>query len=325
MKILIVGGAGYIGSHMVQYLGQRDIDVITLDNLSTGHASSVTYGKLITVDIRSRSQLASVFTKYSFDAVIHFAGLSIVGDSFVMPHEYYENNFLGTFNLLNAAISARVNNFVFSSTAAIYGSSVSGIIRENCSKNPISPYGKTKAAVELLLADYKSYGLNYVSLRYFNAAGADPGGVIGERHDPETHLIPIALQVANGEREMLSIYGSDYDTKDGTAVRDYVHVVDLCQAHLLAIEYLLGGGRSACFNLGNGRGFSVREVVNTVELVTGKKLALNEAARREGDPAILVACSDHIRTVLGWQPEFPDLDTMVRHAWMFVSQSTCSR
>ncbi len=315
MRILVVGGAGYIGSHMVKLLLEQGHQAVTLDNLSTGFRDAVLGGQLMEVDLADRAALDLVF-RSPFDAVMHFASYIQVGESVRAPAKYYRNNFANTLNLLEAMIEPGVMRFIFSSTAAIFGEPDYVPIDEGHPKRPINPYGLSKQMVEQTLADFdRAYGLKSVCLRYFNAAGADPDGLLGERHEPETHLIPLLLQVASGRRPSIQIFGRDYDTPDGTCIRDYIHIVDLCEAHLKAIDYLAAGGASAQFNLGNGNGFSVQEVIDSVERVTGRTVRAIDAPRREGDPARLVADSRSAREVLRWAPRFADLDTIVAHAW----------
>lgn len=316
MRILVVGGAGYIGSHMVKFLGDRDTEVATLDNLSTGHRDAVLGGEFIHGDIADLDLLDRLFGPGKFDTVMHFASFILVGESVLDPAKYYRNNVVNTLNLLNAMAAHGVNRFVFSSSAAIFGEPESVPIDERHVKNPINPYGKSKWMVEQILADFdRAHGLKAVCLRYFNAAGAHPEGILGERHEPETHLIPLVLQAASGRRPYVSVYGRDYDTPDGTCIRDYVHIQDLCEAHWLAMRQLMDGGDSAAYNLGNGNGFSVQEVIAAAERVTGRRVTAIDAPRRAGDPARLVADSALARRKLGWQPRFSDLDAIVGHAW----------
>jgi UDP-glucose 4-epimerase len=317
MNLLIIGGAGYIGSHMVKRPLASNIQTI-LDNLSTGYRDAVLGGEFIQGDIADRALLNKVFSEHKFDAVLHFASFIQVGESVKKPDMYYQNNLTNTQNLLNAMNAAGVKKFIFSSTAAIFGEPNYTPIDEVHPKFPINPYGRSKWMVEQILEDYdRAYGLKSVCLRYFNAAGADPDGVLGERHEPESHLIPILLQVASGRRSCASVYGTDYPTPDGTCIRDYVHVMDLCEAHIAALDYLQNNNQSGRFNLGNSNGFSVAQVIKAVESVTGKTLAINYAERRLGDSAVLVADSTLARTTLGWMPQYGDLKTIVRHAWEF--------
>lgn len=315
MKILVIGGAGYIGSHMVKLLGQRGCDVTTLDDLSSGYQDSILAGDFVHGSCGDRQVLNSLLSK-GFDAVLHFASFIQVGESIRQPDKYYQNNLINTLVLLDAMRVNDVQNFIFSSTAATFGSPQYTPIDEHHPQHPINPYGRTKLMVEQLLVDYdKAYGMKSVCLRYFNAAGADPEGQLGERHNPETHLIPLVLQVASGRRPHISVFGRDYDTSDGTCIRDYIHVQDLCSAHWLALQSLMNGGHSQVYNLGNGNGFSVQEVINTAEQVTGRRIPVVDTMRREGDPARLVADSALAKKRLGWMPEYPDLATIVEHAW----------
>jgi len=316
MKVLVVGGAGYIGSHMVKMLGQQGCDVTVFDNLSFGHADAVLFGDLIVGDLADTEALEQLFVTRSFDVVMHFASSILVGESVSNPAKYYRNNFANTQNLLDVMVKHDVKNFIFSSTAAIFGEPEYTPINEIHPKQPINPYGRSKWMVEQMLEDYDcAYGLKSICLRYFNACGADPEGELGERHDPETHLIPLILQVASGKRDAITVFGQDYDTKDGTCIRDYVHISDLCMAHWLAINNLKENGLSQRFNLGNGEGFSVQEVIEVCQQVTGKHITVIQGKRREGDPAVLIADSALVEKYLGWHPEYTDLMTIVRHAW----------
>ena len=316
MKILVTGGAGYIGSHMVKMLLDHGRDVVVLDNLSNGHRDAVTGGEFIEGDVRDSAVLDTLFKAHRIDGVMHFAGFIEVAESMQDPAKYYNNNVGGSQHLLEAMVRHDVNHLIFSSTAAIYGELHSAPIHERHAQLPVNPYGRSKLMVEEMLSDFdQAYGLRSISLRYFNAAGADPAGQLGERHDPETHLIPLVLQAASGRRDSIHIFGNDYDTPDGTCVRDYIHIVDLCQAHLLALGALAGGAASSAYNLGNGSGFSVKEVIDTVKKVTGHAFKVIESERRPGDPAVLVADSFVAKEKLGWAPEFSDLDTIITHAW----------
>ncbi len=316
MNILIIGGAGYIGSHMVKMLHLAGHQVVTLDNLSTGHADAVRYGTLVIGDMADAPLLDQLFSEHHFDAVMHFAAASIVGESTVDPAKYYRNNVANTLTLLDVMIKHGVLRFIFSSTAATFGTPTQGIIDEAHLQQPINPYGRSKLMIENILSDYDSaYNLKSVSLRYFNAAGADPDCELGERHDPETHLIPIILQVASGRRESINVFGTDYNTPDGTCLRDYIHVTDLCKAHLLALNRLSENRQSAAYNLGNGEGYSVQEVIDAAVSVTGRRIPVVKAARRPGDPDRLVADAKRARSELGWVPQYPDLKTIVQHAW----------
>ena len=316
MKILVIGGAGYIGSHMVKLLHTENHEVTTLDNLSTGYRDAVKYGSFIEGDIADSELLNQIFTSTTFDAVMHFASYIEVGESVINPSKYYQNNFINTINLMDAMVRHKVNRFIFSSTAAIFGDPEYSPIDEKHPKNPINPYGMSKLMVEHALADYeKAYGLQSVCLRYFNAAGSDPDGELGERHNPETHLIPLVLQAASGRREAISVFGQDYNTNDGSCVRDYIHIADLCKAHLFSLQGLLNGSGSKRYNLGNGNGYSVLEVIEVVKQVTGKNFNVICSDRRAGDPATLVADSTLAKSELNWLPEFHDLSKIVEHAW----------
>ena len=323
MNILVVGGAGYIGSHMVKRLGQLDCQVTTLDNLSAGHRDAVLCGEFVQGDMADVALLNRVFAQGQFDAVMHFASFIQVGESVQEPAKYYANNVVNTQHLLDVMRAHGVKKFIFSSTAATFGEPQYVPIDEAHPQQPINPYGRTKLMVEQALADYdKAYGLKSVCLRYFNAAGADPEGQLGERHEPETHLVPLVLQAASGRRAHISVFGRDYDTPDGTCIRDYIHIVDLCEAHWLAVQHLANGGASESFNLGNGQGFSVQEVIHTARQVTGRMIAVQEGPRRAGDPARLVADATRAREVLGWQPQFADLATIIAHAWRWETRAS---
>ena len=321
MAILVVGGAGYIGSHTAYALLEREGagEVIVADNLSTGHRGALhPKAKFYELDIRDRAALDALFAKEQIDGVIHFAASSQVGESMEKPLKYYENNLGGTATLLSAMVAAGVKQIVFSSTAAVYGEPQNIPIREDDPTVPTNCYGETKLAVERMLAwTDRAHGLKYAALRYFNAAGAHPSGQIGEAHDPETHLVPVVLQVPNGKRKGVSIFGEDYPTKDGTCVRDYIHVTDLASAHILALEYLQKGGESDVFNLGNGVGFTVREVIDLARAITGEAIPAETAPRRPGDPAQLVASSEKARSVLGWKPCYDSLEVIVKSAWQW--------
>jgi UDP-glucose 4-epimerase len=316
LSVLVVGGAGYIGSHMVKMLGQLDVNVTTLDNLSTGYMDSVKSGNFILGDISDVELLTQIFKENKFDVVMHFASNIQVGESILSPSKYYQNNLVNTLKLLDAMIVAKVGRFIFSSTAAVFGEPLYTPIDESHPKLPINPYGQSKLMVEKILADYdKAYGLKSAILRYFNAAGADPEGLLGERHIPETHLIPLALQVASGRKKEISIYGTDYDSFDGTCIRDYIHVWDLCNAHWLALNSLIASEDSRSYNLGNGTGFSVKQVIDMVGLVTGKDIKVCYKPRRHGDPVALVSDSSYAREVLGWSPSFSTLRKIIEDAW----------
>jgi len=326
--ILVVGGAGYIGSHMVKYLLQAGHAVVVADNFSTGYRDAIVGGTVVELDIADGAALDVLFASQRFDAVLHFASYIQVGESVTAPGKYYENNVAATLSLLQAMVRAGVRHFIFSSTAAVYGNPEYSPIDEAHPKLPINPYGRSKWMVEQMLEDFDhAHGLRAVCLRYFNAAGADPEGELGERHEPETHLIPLVLQAASGRRAAITVFGRDYPTADGTCVRDYIHVNDLATAHALALDYLLQGGASAAFNLGNGTGFSVQQVIDVAREVTARPVAIAgaqrsgttikvvEAPRRPGDPPILVADASRAREVLGWQPQLADLPTIIDHAW----------
>jgi UDP-glucose 4-epimerase len=317
MNIAVIGGAGYIGSHAVKLLIERGHNVTAIDNLTMGHRAAVhPKARLVVMDCAHAAALAAVFQANKIEAVMHFAALSQVGESVREPARYYRNNVANTQNLLDAMLQHGVKRFIFSSTAAIFGEPETPLIDEQHPQRPINPYGRGKRMVEGMLGDYdRAYGLRSVSLRYFNAAGADPQGELGERHDPESHLIPLVLQAASSRRAQIAIYGDDYPTPDGTCIRDYIHVWDLCSAHLLALEHLLADGRSNAFNLGNGKGFSVQEVIDSARKVTGQPIPEIIQERRHGDPAVLVADSQKAQRELRWQPQFQDLGTIVGHAW----------
>ncbi len=321
MKILIVGGAGYIGSHMVKMLVDLGHTVITFDNLSSGFRDAVLGGVFVEGDLADLSALDKLFGEHKPEAVMHFASYIQVGESVRHPDKYYLNNFTNTLNLLNTMVKYDVKNFIFSSTAAVFGEPEYIPIDELHATNPLNPYGRTKLMVEQALGDYeRAYGLKSVCLRYFNAAGADPSGLLGERHEPETHLIPLVLQAISGKRDAISVFGRDYDTPDGTCIRDYIHIVDLCSAHLLALTKLMQDGISMRFNLGNGAGFSVQEVISAAQKVTGRTIKVIEAARREGDPGRLVADSALARKELGWTPIYADLESIIEHAWKWETR-----
>ena len=315
-KVLVVGGAGYIGSHMVKDLLDTNYQVITLDDLSTGHRELIPGGEFIEGGLGDTDLLDTVFSTHDISVVMHFAAFSLVGESVQNPLKYYRNNMAATAELLDSMIRHNVKRFIFSSTAAVYGEPVDIPITETHPCTPTNPYGKSKIAVEGMLNDCDSaHGLKYISLRYFNAAGADKSGKIGERHRNETHLIPLVLEVAAGRREHIKIFGADYPTPDGTCIRDYIHVSDLSGAHLLALNALLSGGDSAVYNLGNNKGYSVREVIELARKVTGKPILAIEADKRPGDPAVLIASSDKIKEKLGWKPQYEDLETIIETAW----------
>lgn len=319
--VLVTGGAGYIGSHAVLALQQAGYDVLVLDNLSNGHRELVEQAlkaTLVVGDISDRPLLDDLFATYPIAAVMHFAAYIAVGESVTDPAKYYRNNVVGTLTLLEAMVAASVKHLVFSSTCALYGEPKFVPITEDHPQAPISPYATSKQMVEHMLADFDAaYGLKSVRFRYFNAAGANPSGALGEDHEPETHLIPLVLLTALGKRESISILGTDYDTSDGTCVRDYIHVSDLAQAHVLGLKYLEEGGPSDVFNLGNGNGFSVREVIEAARQVTHREIPVIERDRRPGDPPILVGSSEKARSVLRWQPQHADLNEILAHAWQW--------
>ncbi|MFH0728382.1 MAG: UDP-glucose 4-epimerase GalE [Pseudomonadota bacterium] len=316
--VLVVGGAGYIGAHMVKALAAAGYRVVILDDLSTGHREFTAAGRFIHGSLGDRNVLDALFSEHPIDAVMHFAAFSLVGESVKNPLAYYRNNLAGTLSLLEAMIRFDVKRFIFSSTAAVYGEPTAVPITEDHPCVPTNPYGATKLAVERMLKDCDAaYDLRYMSLRYFNAAGADPGGLIGERHQPESHLIPLVLKTALGELPHIGIFGTRYPTPDGTCLRDYVHVNDLAQAHLLALKALLDGRPSGVYNLGNSKGYSVREVIELSRRITGRPIPAIETGNRPGDPAILVAASEKIRRELGWQPEYEDLETIIQTAWQW--------
>ena len=316
MKCLVTGGAGYIGAHVNKLLSQNGHQTVVLDNLSQGHAEFVQWGRLVNMDLADQDGLRQLFSAEHFDAVLHFAGVIAVGESMQNSDKYYLNNVVNTLNLLSVMRQAGVDKLIFSSSAAVYGTPRRMPLDETHSLEPISPYGRTKLMIEQALRDYDAaHGLRSVSLRYFNAAGASQEAEIGEWHEPETHLIPLALDAAAGRRPSVKIYGDDYDTPDGTCVRDYVHVEDLADAHALALDYLAGGEASDCFNLGNGSGFSVRKVIDMVRAATGKTVVVETVDRRAGDSPRLVASSHKARQVLGWKPRHASLGDIVAMAW----------
>ncbi|MEW9571385.1 UDP-glucose 4-epimerase GalE [Rhodanobacter sp. Si-c] len=321
MRILVCGGAGYIGSHMVGYLTALEHEVVVYDNLSTGHRAAVGMVPMVVGDLLDPASLAALFMAHRFDAVMHFCARSLVGESVDDPYTYYQNNVVGTLNLLRAMHTAGIDKLVFSSTAAVYGAPQTGVIDETCPVEPINPYGASKLMVERMLADAaKAYGLRSVTLRYFNAAGADPSGEIGESHEPETHLIPNVLRAALCSDSVLKVFGGDYATRDGTCVRDYVHVSDLASAHMKAIEFMAGHDGAHLFNLGNGKGFTVLEVIGAARRVTGVNIAFELAPRRMGDPPVLVASSAKAHDLLCWTPAFTEVDAIIESAWRWHKQ-----
>ncbi len=315
-NILIVGGAGYIGSHMCKHLSRRGYEPIVLDNLVCGHRLAVKWGSFFKGSISDSNLVRSIFSDNPIAAVMHFAAFCYVGESVTEPAKYYENNVANTLSLLKIMVEQGIRNFIFSSSCSIYGEPVEMPIREDHPMAPISPYGRSKLMVEWILEDFRrAYGLESVSLRYFNAAGADLDGELGEDHDPETHLIPLVLQTALGRKSHIEIFGNDYPTKDGTCVRDYIHVEDLAEAHLLALERLLGGLPGGQYNLGNGEGYSVKEVIDTARRVTDKTIAAKVTQRRSGDPAVLISDSKRAMEELGWKPRLPALEPIIESAW----------
>lgn len=317
--ILVTGGAGYIGSHAVLALQRAGYDAIVLDNLIYGHrdiVEEVLKAKLVVGDISDRALLDHLFATYNIGAVMHFSAFAYVGESVTDPAKYYRNNVISTVTLLEAMMAASIKKFVFSSTCATYGIPTAVPITEDHPQNPINPYGTTKLMVEKILADFDvAYGLQSVCFRYFNAAGADPNGLLGEDHNPESHLIPLVLLTALGKQPSISIFGTDYPTPDGTCIRDYIHVSDLADAHVLGVEYLLQDGKTDVFNLGNGGGFSVKQVIEAAREVTGGEIKVVESDRRPGDPPALVGSCEKARKVLGWQPQYPDIKDIISHAW----------
>ena len=322
-KILVTGGAGYIGSHTCKVLAECGYEPIVFDNLERGHAEFVCCGGLEVGDLRDYGQINSVIKKHSPVAIIHFAALAYVGESMHQPAEYYRNNVVGTLNLLDAMRDSGVKKIVFSSTCATYGIPTILPICENHEQKPINPYGQSKLMVEKILNDYESaYGIKHVILRYFNAAGADPDMEIGEWHEPETHLIPLIIATAMGKRKLAEIFGDDYDTKDGTCIRDYIHVSDLAAAHVLALKYLLNNTDSLIVNLGNGLGVSVKDVISATKRVTGVDFPVRILPRRIGDPPILIADSTYAKSKLGWQPRYESIETQILHAWNWMRKTS---
>ena len=322
MPILITGGAGYIGSHTVKYFQNQNEEIIVVDNLQSGHETSIDVDHLYKIDIRDKEDLDKVFKNHSIEAVIHFAANSLVGESMERPYEYYHNNVYGMLCLLDVMKENNVNKIVFSSTAATYGEPKSIPIMESDETSPTNTYGETKLAMEKMMKWFdQAYGTKYVSLRYFNAAGAYETGEIGEDHYPETHLIPLILQVPLGKRDKIYMFGGDYPTEDGTCVRDYIHVMDLASAHYKALEYLRNENDSDIFNIGNGNGYSVKEVIETTRKVTGHPIPAEVKERRAGDPATLIASSEKAKSVLDWKPEFDSLDKIIEDAWKWHSNN----
>jgi len=314
--ILITGGAGYIGSHANKELWKRGYETLVFDNLIYGHRPFAKWGEFVLGDLEDLDQLRLVFKTYPIKAVMHFAAFTYVGESVEDPQKYYANNLKNTLNLLQVMLEFEVPYFIFSSTCATYGVPQEIPIPEDHPQDPINPYGRCKFMVEKALEDYsRAYGLKYISLRYFNAAGADPDCEVGEWHEPETHLIPLVLDVALGQSEAIKIFGTDYPTEDGTCIRDFIHVTDLAEAHILALEYLFTQGQSEVFNLGNGNGFSVRQVIQTAEEVTKRKINTVEWERRPGDPPVLIGSSQKAKRILGWKPKYYELPVIIQTAW----------
>ena len=316
MNILVTGGAGYIGSHCCKELSKKGFEPVTIDNLVYGHKDFVRWGEFFEGDVGDPAHLKKCLAQYKIDAVMHFAAYAYVGESVEDPLKYYENNLRNTIQLLHAVLDNNIKYVVFSSTCATYGHPQKTPIDEDHPLNPINPYGKTKRMIEEILQDYhNAYGLKYISLRYFNAAGADPDTEVGEDHDPETHLIPLILDAAIGKRKGIKIFGTDYETPDGTCIRDYIHVTDLAQAHILALQQLMGGADSSVYNLGNGQGFSVLEVIERARKITGKNIAVENSDRRPGDPPVLIASNAKAINELGWKPQYADIDDIIGTAW----------
>lgn len=315
-EILVVGGAGYIGSHMCKYLHQKGMRPVVLDNLSCGHRQAVKWGPFFEGDMADASLLREIFQKHNIEAVMHFAAFCYVGESVEKPLKYYQNNICAPLTLLTEMVAHNILNFIFSSTCATYGEPERLPLMEDFPQNPINPYGRSKLMMEQILDDLDhAENMKAVCLRYFNAAGADPECEIGEDHDPETHLIPIVLQTALGQRDKLTIFGSDYQTEDGTCIRDYIHILDLAQAHYLSLQHLLQGGKSKKYNLGNGNGYSILDVIKSAEKITERKIPFDYAERRPGDPAALVGSADLITRELGWIPEYNSLESILSTAW----------
>jgi UDP-glucose 4-epimerase len=316
--ILITGGAGYIGSHVNKLLSESGYETVVIDNLIYGHEEAALWGTLEIADLNDTDKLRALFDKYRFETVFHFAAYAYVGESVEEPAKYYRNNVVSTINLLDVMREFHTKRIVFSSSCATYGIPSGVPIKEDAPQNPINPYGRSKLMMEQILRDYnEAYGIDYCCLRYFNAAGASPDGETGEWHEPETHLIPLILDAAEDESRAVCIFGSDYPTKDGSCIRDYIHVMDLANAHVLAMDYLIEGKDSCCINLGNGAGVSVFEVVDAARRVTGRDVRVNISPRRPGDPPELVGSAEKARALLGWEPQYKDIDTIIRHAWLW--------
>ncbi|MGH7846649.1 MAG: UDP-glucose 4-epimerase GalE [Candidatus Binatia bacterium] len=316
MKILVTGGAGYVGSHTVKELARKGFEIVIYDNLLRGHRWAAKWGELVVGDLIDEARLRAVFNQHEIEAVLHFAALAYVGESVEHPRRYYENNVANTLTLLRVMLEQDVKRFIFSSTCAVYGNPNKIPLTEDHPLAPVNPYGRTKLMLETVLKDYdESYGMKHVSLRYFNAAGADPDGELGEDHDPETHLIPRVLLTALRRFEHVEVFGTDYPTKDGTCVRDYVHVTDLGAAHVLALEWLLEGEPSEIFNLGTGQGYTVMEVLEKARRITGRAIPAATSPRRPGDPAVLLAGNEKATKILGWRPQYQALDEIISGAW----------
>jgi UDP-glucose 4-epimerase len=316
MKILVVGGAGYIGSHMIKRFQDTDHQIEILDNLSTGFEVTAPKYTRQVCDLSNKDQVHQILKDNNYEIIMHFASFINVGESYMHPKKYYDNNVINTLNLLDCMVDLKISNFIFSSTAAVYGEPSLTPIKEDQNIAPVNPYGNTKAIVEKILKDYdQAYGLKYISLRYFNACGAHIDGTIGERHDPETHLIPLILQAASGRRKEFKVYGDDYDTQDGTCVRDYIHVMDLSEAHLLSLEKLIKNQKSDIYNIGNNKGFSVKEIISMAEKITQIKIPYEITSRRKGDPSELIADNKKISENLNWSANYSDLKTILETAW----------
>jgi UDP-glucose-4-epimerase GalE len=325
-SVIVAGGAGYIGSHMVRMLAESGYHPVVVDNLATGHADAVRDATFRDGDIGDASFMAPLLREFEPQCVMHFAAASLVGESMTAPAKYWRNNLVQTLGLLDTMLECGVRQFIFSSTAAVYGNPIEVPITEQHPQQPINPYGNSKLAVEKALGDYsRAYGLRSIALRYFNAAGAHPDGTLGERHEPETHLIPLVLQVASGRRAFISRFGSNFPTPDGSCIRDYIHVQDLCAAHLLALKKLGEGAATTVYNLGNGNGHSVNEVIEAARRVTGHPIPLRDDPPREGDPPVLVADARRARAELGWVPQYPEIETIIAHAWQWEQKGMAKR